>query len=128
MCFTFSVSVICRWEVSKTISSILYKHNHRGSVYISIRHLSQSDWDGDIIPHNVTSSPTNKVFLTSWYMRKEAYARALSKQIFSIHYSTWDFSCFRSARDKLCDSSCMIVEYSFKFNLILDLFLILMLY
>jgi integrase len=45
-----------------------------GLSIVLVRHLSQSDWDGDIIPHNVASSPTNKVFLTSWWMKKEAYA------------------------------------------------------
>jgi len=33
-----------------------------------------SVWDGYIIPHVESDSPTNKVFATLWYMKKEAYA------------------------------------------------------
>jgi len=32
----------------------------------------QSDWDGDIIPHGLTASPTNKIFATLWLTKKEA--------------------------------------------------------
>jgi hypothetical protein len=34
----------------------------------------KSDWDGYIIPHIVAASQTNKVFVTLWHMKKEAYA------------------------------------------------------
>jgi integrase len=36
----------------------------------------ESDWDGDIIPHIVAASQTNKAFATLWYMKKEAYAES----------------------------------------------------
>ena len=37
-------------------------------------HSNWSVWDGNIIPHIQNDSPTNKVFSTLWYMKKEAYA------------------------------------------------------
>jgi len=31
---------------------------YKGSVQFSVRHLSQSDWDGDIIPHKKKGTPS----------------------------------------------------------------------
>jgi hypothetical protein len=35
----------------------LMKPFYKGSVQFSVRHLSQSDWDGDIIPHRYNNIP-----------------------------------------------------------------------
>ena len=51
-----------------------------GSVRLSL-HLNKSVWDGDIIPQINDSSPTDKIFATLWFMKKEAYADSTIKAV-----------------------------------------------
>jgi hypothetical protein len=47
----------------------------------NIELLSPIVWDGDIIPPIVASSQKNKVLVTLWYMKKEAYATSTIEAI-----------------------------------------------